>query len=96
MNLNQIFGSLLVLALIAFNLPAIPKLYKELVFYGSNQWNMKLDSGRPVLLQDRLMVRFSKLPLGLIKLGVLANQIVFLLMPFIAAANGVIERGRIH
>lgn len=92
MTINQIFGTLIVLAIIIFNAPAIPKFYQEIIFYRSQKWDMKSDSGRLVLLQDRMKTRFSKIPIGIIKLGILANQIAFFLMPFIAAINGMIER----
>ena len=91
MTVNQIFASMLLLALISYNLPAIPRLFRELSFYRSMNWDMSLDSGQHVPLL-RIALRYKNLPLGISKLIVLGGQIFFILMPFIAAANGIIER----
>ena len=91
LTVNQIFASMLLLALISYNLPAIPRLYRELSFYCSKNWDMSLDSGQHVPLL-RIAPRHKNLSLGISKLIVLGSQILFILMPFIAAANGIIER----
>jgi len=91
MTVNQIFASILLLALIFYNLPAIPRLYRELAFYRSKNWDMSLDSGQRVPLL-RIAPRYKNLPPGISKLIVLGSQILFILAPFIAAANGIIER----
>ncbi|MEP7173558.1 MAG: hypothetical protein ABI705_08730 [Aestuariivirga sp.] len=91
MTANQIFASMLLLALISYNLPAIPRLYRELSFYRSNNWDMSRDSGQRVPLLG-IAPGHKNLPLGISKLIVLGGQILFILMPFIAAANGIIER----
>jgi hypothetical protein len=88
---NQIFASTLLLALISYNLPAIPRLYRELSFCRSKNWDMNLNSGQHVPLL-RIVSLHKNLPLGILKLIILGGQILFILMPFIAAANGIIER----
>jgi hypothetical protein len=45
MTVNQIFASILLLALISYNLPAIPRFYWELSFYRSKNWDMNLIAG---------------------------------------------------
>ncbi len=85
------FASILLIALISYNLPAIPRLYRELSFYRSKNWDMSLDSGQHVPLL-RIAPQHKNRPIGVSKLTVLGGQILFVLMPFIAAANGIIER----
>jgi hypothetical protein len=91
MTVNQIFASILVLALISYNLSAIPRFYTELSFYRSKNWDMSLDSGQRVPLLW-IVPRHKNLPIGASKLIVLGGQILFILMPFIAVANGIMER----
>jgi hypothetical protein len=91
MTANQAFASILLLALISYNLPAIPRLYRELAFYSSKNWDMSLDSGQQVPLLN-FAPHHKSLPIGKQKLLVLGGQILFIVMPIIAAANGIIAR----
>jgi hypothetical protein len=52
---------------------------------------MSRDSGQRVPLL-RIAPGRKNLPLGVSKMIVLGGQILFILMPFIAAASGVMER----
>ena len=78
-----IIGCILVL-----NFPAIPKLFREAMFYNSNHWNLKLESGNKLFLQDQFAERFGSLPIGIVKLSLLAVRVGFFCAPFIAAFNG--------
>ena len=96
LTVNQIVASAILLIIIAINLPAIPKLFREIQFYYSHDWDFKLDSGLSIPIQDRFAAKFKYLPIGIIKLAVLASQVLLILMPFIAALNGYIARNGLH
>ena len=89
---NQLLASAIILALMGFNFPAIPKLFRELVFYSKCGWKFTEDSGTSFWLQDQLVDRYSFLPIGVIKLMVLSTQVWFFCAPLIAAWNGYLAR----
>ena len=80
LSFNNIFSICILLALILWGLAVLPHLFFELIFYLKTGWNLKLDSGRDVWMQNKLQDRFKLLPTGAVKLLVLSNQLAMALL----------------
>jgi hypothetical protein len=78
---------LVIILFLIIGLSAFPAIYRELIFYNQNHWNMKADSGSKIFAQDDYQRRLFFLPLGIIKLLYHASRIVMMLsMAPLAAA----------
>ena len=86
---NNIFAAIVLIAFMGFNLAAIPKLFRQVLFYKSFAWDFSKDSGRVVIFQDGLANRFSSLPIGFVKMKVLLTQIIIGLLPLLMVWNGL-------
>jgi hypothetical protein len=80
LSFNNIFSICLLSALILWGLAALPHIFFELSYYAKNGWNLKLDSGRGVWMQNKFLDRFKLLPMGAVKLLLLSNQLAMALV----------------
>ena len=80
-SLNQIVATIVLSSFILYNLLALPKLIRELIFYSRNGWNLKIESPQQIPLQDGFRGRFAFLPIGFVKLKVLFLQTIMGIVP---------------
>ncbi len=85
---REFWAWVIIAAIWLFNFPAIPKFFREVAFYRSRHWNFREESNDRVFLQDQFADRFANLPIGVVKLLLLAVRVGFFCGPFIAAYNG--------
>jgi|GEM_PF-3678227 len=71
-----IFGSFII-----YNLLALPKLIRELIFYSKNNWNLQAESSHRIPFQDRFRQQYPKASIGYIKIRVLMMQCLMGLAP---------------
>ena len=82
-TLNNIVAVAILGGFMLFNLAALPKLIKELVFYSNCGWDLRQESPQKIILQDGFAQRFRYLPIGLIKIRVLVTQLIMGLLPLL-------------
>ena len=73
----QILGSALFIGILGFCATAIPKFYREVLFYYNYNWDFKRESDNQVFLQAVFQWQFSFLPMGIVKLSLLFFRISF-------------------
>lgn len=90
--INEILATAILVALMLFNAPAIPKFYHELLFYYRCGWDFSRESETRVILQDQLSEKYSFLPIGAHKLIILLTQISFFCAPLLIEWHAYMSR----
>ena len=81
LTLNNVAAIIILGTFILYNLLALPKLIRELLFYSKHGWNFRVESPQKIPLQEGFRQKFSFMPIGIIKIRVFATQVVIALGP---------------